>query len=761
MKLFAKRRAPRRITTPLFPQMEAAECGAASLGIVLAHHRRWVPIEELRRCCSVGRDGSTAADIVKGGREFGLKVSGYRRDVPELTNGKLPAILFWEFNHFLVLEGYRPKNKLLKRNAGFYLNDPANGRRLMNEDEFSAAFTGVVLYAEPTSEFRRGGKPPGILRALWPWLRTVRSSLVYMLLTGLLLTVPALAIPLLLRLFIDHVLTGSERAWGSIVIAAIAAAGAFAYILTWLQQLTLRKIAVSLSVTNAERMLWRLFRLPSRYFAHRFAGDLTSRVQIVDNVAQTSARYLVAITIELLMSVLLLALMLVFDVALALIVAAIGIANVVVMRLFNRLRTDENRQVKREQALLLGIGTAGLRDIDSLRASAREDDFFVRWSGYQARELAARQKFVELGYVIASLPALFLLLGSIAVLGFGGWRVTSGAMTIGTLIGFYMLATNFLIPIGRFVSFADIFSVLEADLARINDVLDAPLDPALNSAANANNAARETADEPETRTKVATLKGRLRLAGQIQLRNVTFGYQANREPLIKDFNLTIHPGQRVAIIGATGSGKSTLVRLISGEFTPQAGEIRFDGVAAAEIPRNVFTGSVAAVDQHIFLFSGTIRDNLTMWNPTISDQQIVNAATDALIHEEIMSRVSGYDSVVTEAGRNFSGGQRQRLEIARALVNNPSILFLDEASSTLDTITEERIDDALRRRGCTCVIVAHRLSTIRDCDQIIVLDRGREVQRGTHHDLLADPSGAYRALLGAHEAVVLQPNSLP
>ena len=720
----------KRVCTPLFPQFEASECGAACLGVVLAHFGRWVPIEELREACGVSRDGTNAADIVNAGERYGLKITGWRKQVDELRELELPAILFWEFNHFVVLEGFGQ--------GRYYLNDPANGRRTVGEETFDRAFTGIALLVEQTPEFSTGGASPGVMRKLWPWLRNVKAPLAFVAACGLLLALPGLAVPIILSLFVDHVLSGQERSWGVPLVVAAAAAGVLVYLLTWLQQHNLRKLAIRLSVVHAERFLSRLFKLPVQYFAHRFAGDLTSRVQLNDEVARGSSRQFVGIMIELVMSMLFLALMIVFDPLLAALVVVLGVANVAVMRLLSRSRNDQNRQLRREQALLFGIGTSGLRNMESLRATATEDDFFARWSGYQARELVARQKFAELGYVIGALPRLFLILGGAAVLGFGGWRVMSGDMTLGTLIGFYVVAANFLQPIGRFVQFADAFQMLEADLQRIDDVLDAPGDPAMVAQADS-----ETGG-------IATLGGQLRLAGRIELRSVTFGYRPKHPPLIDDLSLTIEPGQRVAIIGPTGSGKSTLLKLLSGEYKPWSGEILFDGVPISDIPREVLTGSVAVVDQQIFLFAATVRENLTMWNPAVPDHQLVAAANDVLIHEDIMRRVSGYESLVEEGGRNFSGGQRQRLEITRALVNNPSVLFLDEATSTLDSVSEMQIDDGLRRRGCTCVIVAHRLSTIRDCDQIVVLDRGREAQRGTHEELVSAKSGMYYQLIQAH-----------
>ena len=429
--------------------------------------------------------------------------------------------------------------------------------------------------------------------------------------------------------------------------------------------------------------------------------------------------------------------MLVYDAVLTVVVLGLAIVNLAATRIASKLRNDENRQVRRERALLTGISAAGMRNIESLRATATEDDFFARWSGHQARELIARQKFAEFGRLTSALPAVLTLLGAAAIFGVGGVRVASGDMTLGALMGFYVLAGNFLRPVGRFVLSADAFEVLESNLQRIDDIATATQDPAL------------AAGRGETPGQVATLNGRLRLDGRIELRNVTFGYRRNQPPLIENFSLAFEPGQRVAVIGPTGSGKSTLLKLVSGEYTPWAGEVLVDGMPIAEVPRPVLVSSMSIVDQHIFLFSGTVRDNLTMWNSAVEDHQVVTAAKDALIHDDIVARTGGYDAVVQEGGLNFSQGQRQRLEIARALVLNPSVMLLDEATSRLDAVTELGVDDALRRRGCACLMIAHRLSTIRDCDQIVVLERGREVQRGIHRELLADDGGLYRRLLEA------------
>ena len=720
----------RRARTPLMLQLTETECGAVCLGIVLAHFGRWVSVEELRETCSVGRDGCSAADIFRAAQRYGLEARGWRRQPKHLRGMPLPMIVFWEFNHFVVLEGFRGDR--------FLINDPGSGHRTVSAEEFDRAFTGVTLTFQPKPEFRPGGVRPGLLHRILPWLRDVKEPLAFAMCCGLLLTLPSLAMPFLLGLFVDFVLSGREPSWSGALTGSLVGAAALLYLLTWLRERCLRLLSVRLAIDHGARFMERLFRLPMGFFTHRLSGDLTSRIQLLDTVSNVAARHLAGISIEIVTSMAFLGLMLAYDPLLCAVVVGLGALSAVVMRVLARVRVDENRRLRREQGMLYGIGMFGAGKIDALQASAAEDDFFSRWTGYQARELAARQRFTELGHLNAALPLLFLIVGNAAVLGIGGWRVMAGDLTVGMLTAFYMAAVNFLQPIGRFIQFADMFQMLEADLQRLDDVFDASEDRTFVPAA----------PSPQGEEgRVSTLAGRLRLKGRVELRNVTFGYQKSRGPLIEDFNLTIEPGQRVAVVGPSGSGKSTLSALVAGLQQPWSGEVLIDRHPRSAIPREVLTSSVSLVDQHIFLFGGTVRENLTMWIPEAPDQTLVAAAQDAAIHSEIISRPLGYDAPVEEGGRNFSGGQRQRLEIARALVNNPSVLILDEATCSLDTITEVRIDDALRRRGCTCLIVAHRLSTIRDCDLIVVLDHGREVQRGAHEELIRDTDGLYRQLV--------------
>ena len=707
-------------------QLEAADCGAACLGIVLAHFGRRVPLEQLRDDCGVGRDGSALKDVALAARKHGLKAEGWTSQIHHLAKLPQPMILFWGFKHYVVLEGMA--------RGRYYLNDPAEGHRVVDARVFKEEYTGVCLVLEPGPGFRPTGPRPGVARRLWPWLRGYRSLLTRTAIYGLLLALVSLAPPVLLALFVDRVLEGQQTSQSGALVAAMFAASVLISLLTWLQMRSLRELVVRLSINQSDHFLDRLLRLPMRFFAHRLAGDLALRMRSIDQIADTGAGQLVRLSVDLIMSATFLVVMAAYDVSLALVVAGLGAACVMSVQVLTRLRRDTNHRLRREQGVLFGVSAAGLTMIETMQATAREDDFFSRWSGRQARELAARQAFVELGHVAAALPLLFQIVAAAAVFGLGGWRTMSGEMTIGELMGFYLLAGNFLAPVARASQFSDLLETLEADMARMDDVFNAP-----QEASHPDHAA-------DAQRQVMTIDGRLRLVGRLELRNVTFGFQRNRAPLIEDFNLTLEPGQRVAVVGPSGSGKSTVALLAAGLHQPWSGEVLFDGHPQTGIPREVFCRSVSMVDQHAVLFATTIRNNLTMWTAATPDHHVTAAARDAAVHEDIISRPAGYQSIVEEGGLNFSGGQRQRLEIARALVNNPSLLILDEATSALDPATELLIDDGIRRRGCSCLIIAHRLSTIRDADRIVVVDKGRIVEQGTHDELHATDS-FYRRLL--------------
>ena len=720
----AQETSKRRVTTPILLQMHATECGAACLGSVLAHFGRWVPLTELRERCEVSRDGSSAASISRAARHYGLECKGLSVRAGMLRNLEMPLILFWQFSHFVILEGFDGRH--------YHLNDPATGRRTLTTAEFEKGYSRIALRFQPGADFQPGGERPGLLRQLRTLLTGSWSVLTTVAACALMLTLLALAIPVSVGFFVDDVLP-NQGAWG-LLVAALLGGGALVYILSLLKQRFLKRLAVRISVIGSNQGLSRLLRLPVAFFHHRLVGDLTDRISSIDRVAKNLTEQFLVLIIDMAMSAVLLIAMLAYDVPLTLIVLGLALLHAVLARLLNQPQAVRSQALRREQGLLLGVGMQMLNHADNLRMTGTDDRFFARWSGQQAKELRARQRYSELDAVNAALPGLIAALRAAAVLGVGGSLVMAGEMTLGTLVGFYILAEMFLSPVGRFLEFGDQRQVLEADLQRLDDISKTAEDPAFSRRS------------PES-ASIPTFQGRLQLAGQLELRNITFGYNKARPPLIKDFSLVIKPGQRIALVGPSGSGKSTLAHLVSGVYQPWSGEILFDGHPRDEIPEEVLRRSISMVDQDVVLFSASVRDNITLWNPSVPDEVIVAATRDACIHDEILIRSQGYSTLVEEGGANFSGGQRQRLEIARALVGHPSVIILDEATSALDAVTEEAVDDALRRRGVTCLIVAHRLSTVRDCDQIIVLEGGVEVQRGTHEELVADEDGTYHKLV--------------
>ena len=714
-----------RVKTPTVLQMEAVECGAAALAIILGYLGRVVPLEELRAACGVSRDGSKAVHMLKAARTYGLVAKGFRKEVADLHAGPLPVIVFWNFNHFVVLEGFG-KDRV-------YLNDPAAGPRTVTAQEFDLSFTGVVLEFEPGPDFVRGGAPPSLLHAVRLRASGAETALFYALLAGAGLAVTGIVIPSFTKVFIDSVLVRQLEDWVVPLLIGMAATAVMRAGFSWLQQYCLYRVWKKLTLTSSSAFFWHVLRLPIDFFTQRYGGEIGSRVGLNDRVSTLVAGDLATNALNVVMAVFFIFVMFQYDLLLTLVSIGMAITNFIVLRAVSRRRIDGNRRLMKEQGKLNGLAMGGLQMIETLKASGTDSDFFARWSGHQAKSVNAQQELGVASQALDVVPPFLTALNTAVILAFGGFRVMDGELMVGSLVAFQSLSTSFMDPVNRLVTLGSTLQEVEATMNRLDDVLQNKTDESLD-------------------TEHTTVNGRTspgtKLSGQLTIRGLTFGYSPLEPPLIEGFDLSLAPGARVALVGGSGSGKSTVARLVSGLYRPWAGEILFDGEPRNAFPRSVIANSLAVVDQDIFLFDGTVRENLTLWDSTVPDATIVGAARDANIHPEIAARPNGYDSRVEEGGINFSGGQRQRLEIGRALSIDPSILVLDEATSALDAVTEQAIDEHLRRRGCTCLIVAHRLSTIRDCDEIIVLDRGKVVQRGTH-DLMSAVDGPYARLIAS------------
>lgn len=710
-----------KVKVPVVMQMEALECGAASLTMILAYYGKWMPLEQVRADCGVSRDGSNAKNILKAARSYGLAAKGYRYEPEGLKeNGKFPCIIHWNFNHFVVLDGFKGSKA--------YLNDPAKGSYSVPMEIFDKSFTGICLMFEPAESFEPGGAPKSILTFAKKRLKEAKTAMVFVVLTTLITALLGIITPAFSRIFMDRLLTGENPEWFLPFIFALGGISVIQLIVEWIKAVYSLKINGQLSAVGSTAYMWKVLRMPMEFFSQRMAGDIQQRQRMNASVAQSLAETFAPLALNTVMLVFYFVVMLRYSMILTLVGVASIVINFVVSRIISNKRINITRVQLRDAGKLAGATVTGIEMVETIKASGAENGFFEKWAGYQASVNTQQVRFERLNQYLGMIPELVSSLANIAVLILGVYFTINGKFTVGMIMAFQGFLGSFTAPAQMLISAGQTLQEMRTQMERVEDVMEYPTDV---------NCSRDGILEDAEYSK---------LSGSVELKNVTFGYSRLAKPLIRDFNLTLKTGSRVAFVGTSGCGKSTLSKLISGLYQPWEGEILFDGKPIEKIDRSVFTGSLAVVDQDIILFEDTIANNIKMWDGSIEDFEIIMAARDAQLHEDIMQRDGGYNYKITEGGKDFSGGQRQRMEIARVLAQDPTIIILDEATSALDAKTEFEVVRSIKDRGITCIVVAHRLSTIRDCDEIIVLDNGEVVERGTHDELYAR-GGIYTQLV--------------
>ena len=707
-----------RVKTPTIYQMEATECGAASLTMVFGYYGKFLPLEQMRIETGVSRDGCNAKNILRAARKFGMEAKGYKKSLEGLLEMEAPCIIHWNFNHFVVWEGVQGKYA--------YINDPAMGRRKLTMEELDDCYTGVVLAFQPTESFEKSKKKKTLMSFIKKRLKGQTGTITALFTIGLLMVFPGMVIPVFSQFFIDEIISAGHDDWMSVFLAVMAFTVLFKQGLTYYRGMLLQRFQNKMALTSAHEFLSHMFRLPMSFFDQRYSGDLAQRVDNNNNVSTFLAGELAETVLNIFVAAFYLILLLVYSPLLTLIGIFNVVFNLMVVKLSSNSISSMTMKFQQDQGKLVGSLFAGLNITATLKASGAESGYVSRIQGNYAKTTLLEQKIGKRQEILNAIPTAANEITSVLVLMLGGLLVIKGNLTAGMLVAYTSLLDSFTDPVNKLVQFVQKIQTLKADMSRVEDIMKYEEDGKF----------KETKKIPMT----------MKLEGVVDLEDISFGYSILENPLVEGFNFHLNSGSSIAFVGASGCGKSTVSKIVSGLYLPWGGEVRMDGVPVANIPKEILSSSISTVSQEITLFSGTIKDNLTMWNKSVMDVDIVKAAKDACIHDVITTKPGAYDFKLAEGGSNLSGGQRQRLEIARALVTNPSILIMDEATSALDPVVEKEIIDNIKRRGCTCVIVAHRLSAIRDCDEIIVMDRGKIVQRGNHEEL-AKVDGHYQRLI--------------
>lgn len=704
--------------TPSFLQVETSECGIVSLAMILGYYDHYVSIESLRVESGLSRDGCDANMIIETARIHGLDAEGYQVDSLDPQSTQFPCLIHWNFNHFLVCEGIE-KDRV-------YINDPANGHRDISLDEFNQSFTGIVIECNPSTSFKKCGERKGSISALKKYLKPVKPLISIIFILGLLSIFPGILMPVLSRVFIDDVLLHHIEHWLYAVMIGLVLVGFLQAVLGFYQAKVMLVLQTRLGVSLNNEFMQKVLSLPLAFFSQRSASEMASRPMMIDRITQLISGPLGLAFVSAFTAFIYFLVMLFYDFVLSFVILAIALSNFSFFLWQTRQFQKLNQIAVKENGQYSGSALQNLQLLPEIKASGAEKYVFSKILGQKIKGLNVEHRIHEKQAIINVLPSWIQYSSTAILLLIGGWRVISGDMTIGVFVAFQGLMQQFLAPFQQVLSLVNELQESQGNIDRLEDVSNHQEKDKVNWSV------------PELSPK--------KLMPKLELKNISFGYDKKR-PLLEDFNLEIKEGQWVALVGASGSGKSSLIKLINRLYQPWSGTIKVGGMDLDSIESECLAETMGYVDQNIILFNDTITNNLSLWDSRQEIDSLMNGAKEAEIHDWIIHRPGGYQYKLAENAKNVSGGEKARLELARVLAKKPNLLLLDEATSALDPLLEKEIIENVKEM-CPCgIIVTHRLPAIQFCDEIIVFNDGKPVQRGTHEELLKDTNGFYMNLL--------------